>query len=171
MSWKLDNQSTTPIELAPLAGARKNTWVKPAERRAFTGVYEFTGLAPASLHRVLVSAPDGRSAELSARILPAEVPGGSAESFRVLLVSCFDLGMDPTGRVGHVVASLPEQMRPHLTLLLGDQVYLDLPTLKDFKDDIKWLAREFESKYISNWVGALRDPHEFMRTKPRARRG
>lgn len=152
--WKLDDRSTTPIELAPLTGARKNTWVGPAECRAFTGVYEFTGLAPASHHRVLVTTADGRKAELSASTLPAEVPGDSAESFRVLLVSCFDRGMDRTGRVGHVVASLPVHMRPHLTLLLGDQVYLDLPTLKDFKDNTKWLAREFEGKYISNWFGS-----------------
>ena len=153
LSWKLDNQPRTPIALAPLASARKNTWVDSAERRAFTGVYEFTGLAPASHHRVLVCL-GGQSAELSARTLPEEVPNGPAESFRVLLVSCFDRGMDRTGRVGHVVASLPIHMRPHLTLLLGDQVYLDLPTLKDFEDDIEWLAREFEGKYISNWFGS-----------------
>ena len=154
LSWKLDNESATPIALIPLTGARKNTWVDPAERRVFTGVYEFTGLAPASHHRILVTASDGRTAKLSARTLPAEVPGDSAESFRVLLVSCFDRGTDRTGRAGRVVADLPLQMRPHLTLLLGDQVYLDLPTLKDFKDDIKWLAREFEGKYISNWFGS-----------------
>ena len=153
LSWKLDNRPTIPIELAPLTGARKNTWVDPAERRAFTGVYEFTGLQPASHHRILVTTADGCTAKLSARTLPAEVPSDSAESFRVLLVSCFDRGTDSTGRAGRMVADLPIQMRPHLTLLLGDQVYLDLPTLKDFKDDIKWLAREFEGKYISNWFG------------------
>ena len=151
LSWKLEGRSATPIELAPLTGARKDTWVGPAERRAFTGVYEFTGLEPASHYQVLVTTADGRKAELSARSLPAEVSGDSAESFRVLMVSCFDRGMDRTGLAGRVVAELPSCMRPHLTLLLGDQVYLDLPTLKDFKDDIKWLAREFEGKYISNW--------------------
>ena len=159
LSWKLDGQPTKPCTLAPLASVRKNKWVEQAERRAFTGVYEFTGLNPASCHKVVVCL-DGHSAELSAHTLPAEVPNDQNESFRVLLVSCFDRGMDRTGLAGGVVADLPNHMRPHMTLLLGDQVYLDLPTLKDFKDDTKWLAREFEKKYIFNWFEypAMEDP-------------
>jgi hypothetical protein len=34
---------------------------------------------------------------------------------------------------------------------MGDQVYLDLPTLQDFKDEAAWLAQKFEQDYVRNW--------------------
>jgi phosphodiesterase/alkaline phosphatase D-like protein len=38
-----------------------------------------------------------------------------------------------------------------MTLLMGDQVYLDLPTLQDFKNEVPWLAKKFEDDYTINW--------------------
>jgi hypothetical protein len=63
---------------------------------------------------------------------------------------------------------------------MGDQVYLDLPTLKDFKDDVRWLANKFEADYTTNWQlppgysqvltaapgVAIPDDHEFWNNYP-----
>lgn len=43
--------------------------------------------------------------------------------------------------------------RPDLTLLLGDQVYLDLPAFYPFESDTAWLAERFEEDYVRNWTG------------------
>ncbi|HLM67194.1 MAG TPA: hypothetical protein VK358_06690, partial [Longimicrobium sp.] len=40
---------------------------------------------------------------------------------------------------------------PDVLLLLGDQVYLDLPPIKDLVDARPALARKFEQDYVRNW--------------------
>jgi hypothetical protein len=63
---------------------------------------------------------------------------------------------------------------------MGDQVYLDLPTLRDFKDKPVWLGEKFEQDYVHNWVepsgyanvlaaapsAALPDDHEYWNNFP-----
>jgi hypothetical protein len=44
--------------------------------------------------------------------------------------------------------------RPDLTILAGDQVYLDQP-LGDFPDDESWLRRKFHEDYKRNWFSGL----------------
>jgi hypothetical protein len=51
------------------------------------------------------------------------------------------------------VSQLTGIWQPHLSVLMGDQVYLDLPTLQDFPDDLVWLAAKFEADYVRNWQG------------------
>jgi hypothetical protein len=101
-------------------------------------LFSFPGVVPGSVHDVAVGTGT-ELATLKVRTLPAEVPMDPFETFNVLLVSCFHRDEDKTGDAGRVVEQLP--VRPHLTLLMGHQVYLDLPTLADFKsDDPGWLA-------------------------------
>jgi hypothetical protein len=69
----------------------------------------------------------------------------------VLLVSCFHQLEDKTGTAGAVLSGLA--VRPDLTLFAGDQVYLDLPTLRDFDDDPAWLGNKFQNDYLANWFG------------------
>lgn len=130
------------------------------EPRVFTGVYEFDqGIEFGSSHEVQVEARQGgrveRSSLLRIRTLPARVPAGLNESFNVLLVSCFHQHEDKGGLAGNLVSQFPGAYRPHLTLLLGDQVYLDLPTLMNFRDRTGWLAAKFEEDYTANWRGPL----------------
>jgi hypothetical protein len=73
----------------------------------------------------------------------------------VLLVSCFHQAEDRGGLAGIIVSQLKAAAKPHLTILAGDQVYLDLPTLQNFPDDQAWLAEKFENDYTLNWSGAL----------------
>jgi hypothetical protein len=72
--------------------------------RAFTGVYEFAGLLPDTLHRIIVAA-DGVRESIETRTLPAQVPTSLDGSFNVLLVSCFHQHEDPSG-AGTIVSQL-----------------------------------------------------------------
>ncbi len=39
----------------------------------------------------------------------------------------------------------------HLSILMGDQVYLDLPTVANFPGDLAKLAQKFNRDYLTNW--------------------
>lgn len=158
LAWSLDGVAAEPVALRPIASARTDDLL-PANQapetipRAFTGVYEFAGLEPDSLHTISVSAAAGGECELSARTLPSEIPTDLDRWFNVLLVSCHHAAEDRRGLSGIIVSQLRALVRPHLSILAGDQVYLDLPTLKNFEDDEVWLADKFERDYIENWRG------------------
>jgi hypothetical protein len=147
--------------------------------RAFTGVYEFAGLEPDTLHTVAVSAA-GSQRELSARTLPGAIPTDLDRWFNVLLVSCHHAAEDRGGLSGIIASHISALAKPHLSIFAGDQVYLDLPTLKNFQDDERWLADKFERDYIENWRGpdgyarvfdlapsvAIPDDHEYWNNFP-----
>ena len=116
--------------------------------------YELPGLLPDTLYTVTVQAGN-QNATLETRTLPSAVPTELNRWLNVLLVSCFHQAEDRKGLAGIIVSQLQSVARPHLTLLTGDQVYLDLPTLKDFPDDVAWLAEKFEKDYTRNWCGPL----------------
>jgi hypothetical protein len=159
LSWTLDGSQTQPAALREIASVRTDDLLPegiPPDQvpRTFTGVYEFTGLQPGTLHWISASA-DGARAELETRTLPSAVPDSMDSSFNVLLVSCFHAAEDRGGLAGQLVSELKAASAPHLTLLAGDQVYLDLPTLKNFPNDERELAEKFERDYINNWRGPL----------------
>jgi hypothetical protein len=183
LTWSLDGNPVVPTPRAPLAPARPEPRMASAGmRRTFTGVFEISGgsIFPGSFHRVEVRADDGSSARLDTRAMMTEVPAGF-EWFNVLLVSCFHRDEDKQGYAGRLASSLPPFYKPHLSILLGDQVYLDLPTLRNFHSDVSWLANDFEHKYNHNWRGpdgyarllsaapsvSTPDDHEFWNDFPR----
>ena len=159
LDWWLDGQVHTPFALDPIQSARSNQMVQAGELRAFTGVYEFRGsrVKPGTTHRVEVQSrnPGGsvERAQVSVRTLPSQVPSDLSKWFNVLMVSCFHRATDRAGLAGHVVAQLAksELYRPDMTLLLGDQVYLDLPTF-GVSGGLRKLARKFENDYRLNWA-------------------
>lgn len=159
LRWHLDGAQVEPRALRPLTSVRPDHML-PANQspanvpRAFTGVYEFAGLQPDTLHTVSVEA-GGMRAALEVRTLPDAVPFQLDRSFNVLLVSCFHQAEDRGGLAGTIVSQLKATSKPHLTIMAGDQVYLDLPTLQNFPDDLAWLANKFERDYTLNWSGPL----------------
>jgi hypothetical protein len=186
LRWFLDGVETVPMPLCPIRSVRPNAMLPalppPAEQpRVFAGVYEFTGLAANTVYTVTVEG-GGDSQVLRPRTLPDRVPATLEGTFNVLLVSCFHQAEDRKGLAGIIVSQLPPAAQPHLTLLMGDQVYLDLPTLQDFPDDEVWLARKFEEDYARNWRGtpgyaqvldaapsfSLPDDHEYWNNYPHA---
>ena len=126
-------------------------------------VYEFPELLPDTLYTITVQGGN-QSATLETRTLPSAVPTDLDRWLNVLLVSCFHQAEDRQGLAGIIVSQLQVVARPHLTLLAGDQAYLDLPTLEDFPDDVAWLASKFEQDYTSNWRWSARDIPESCRS-------
>lgn len=184
LKWFLDDVETVPVSLREISSVRGDNILlqnsSPEDQpRAFAGVYEFTGLQPDTLHTITVEA-DGVRESIEVRTLLSEVPALLDGSFNVLLVSCFHQNEDPGGFAGTIVEQLKATSKPHLTLLMGDQVYLDLPTLQDFDDDTAWLAKKFEDDYTTNWAVSpgysrvlaaapsisIPDDHEFWNNYP-----
>lgn len=196
LRWKLNGAEVVPDALRPVQSVRPDSLLpggaasSASVARAFAGVYEFTrlasgeALAPDTEYAVSVEADGLKTAAARARTLPARVTSDLNKTFNVLLVSCFHQAEDRGGLAGSIVEQLRSDAvhRPHLTLLLGDQVYLDLPPIKNFPDDPAWLARKFEDDYRRNWLGpegyakihaaapsvATPDDHEYWNNFPHA---
>ena len=146
LTWYLDGVVTEPTPVRELN--RAYSGYGPGYTGVMTGVYEFPGLQPGTIHRAQVSLGDTEYSDvLQARTLPARV---GEEPFRVLLASCFAFETDRTGLAGQIVAGLRPQ--PDLTLLVGDQVYLDQPLFESWTGDEPTLAQRFEAKYLANWT-------------------
>jgi hypothetical protein len=159
LNWLINGAPVVPVALRSLASVRPAAMLPAGAQpdrvsRAFTGVYEFTGLTPNTFYTITAEHGSGR-AMLKTRTLPAAVPAGLDRWLNILLVSCFHQAEDRKGLAGIIASQLKAVAKPHLTLLMGDQVYLDLPTLQDFPDDLAWLAEKFENDYTRNWRGPL----------------
>lgn len=147
--WKLDGAAVVPSvarALAPIAGL-----VAPGRLAIYTGMFEID--APHRPHpRVLEVEVDGQVIRRPIRTLPPSIPSEGDETFNILLSSCFHRAEDKRGRAGQVLRDA--RPRPHLSVFSGDQVYLDLPTFKDFPKDQTALLRRFADDYAANWFGA-----------------
>jgi hypothetical protein len=159
ITWTINQEQRDPTILREIASVRPDNMLlaqgSPATvPRAFTGVYEFSGLEADSPYEITATV-DGTPATLRTRTLPNEIPQDLDRWFNVLLVSCFHQAEDRGGLAGTIVSQLSAISKPHLTLLAGDQVYLDLPTLREFENNTAWLAQKFEEDYTLNWAGPL----------------
>ncbi len=150
----------------------------PVGTRTFTSAFHIEGLLPDTRYTVHVD--DLKSGEFDSvrtRTLPSQISLG--ETFRMLLVSCYHRDEDPRTLLRTLDGLFPWDARPNLVLLMGDQVYLDLPTEKDFPKKQADLEPIFEANYIANWFDAglktpLRmapviccpDDHEFWNNYP-----
>lgn len=182
LTWRVDGaEAPAPDVVRPLAPA----WPDPDRVRSATGVFDVawdsSGNDRRSLAvRVTATTPKGSaSTEEAIRRLPEALSDDPLRSFNVLLVSCFYQRKDKSGRAGALVASLTGDDRPDLVLTVGDQVYLDVPTL-NFTSDAGKLAERFDEKYRTNFasgdgyasilragpVAALPDDHEYWNNYP-----
>ncbi len=152
IQWFLNGRRITPTPLLPLDSARSSEPGTALATRTLAAVYEFSGLEADRLYDVAVVS-GSRRRSIQVRTLPEHLSKDVNHPLNVLLVSCYYQPEDRNELVGAVVRQLTGMRQPHLILLLGDQVYLDLPTLKRFKDDAAWLAQEFERTYVRNWLG------------------
>lgn len=106
--------------------------------------------------QILVDA-GGEQFEFASTSLPKEVPTLMDGSFNILLSSCYSQPEDIDGLLGTIVSQI--KVQPHLTVLAGDQVYLDLPLTQRVPDQNPDRARLLANKYYLNWLsGALRVP-------------
>lgn len=110
--------------------------------RTFSGLFEFVSDVP-----VRVEARIGQErAQLVTRPVPA-----TFETFRFLLASCYCRDEDP-GALGRAARFVATRFRPDATLLMGDQVYLDIPTLSNFPEKNPALLDMLERNYTRSWL-------------------
>jgi hypothetical protein len=165
--WRIVAAGNAPAPpSAPPGALRQLAPVRPSELapgdppRVCAGLYEFAGLQPGAAYDVTASV-EGEAATIRVRSLPTSLPEGPDEWFNILLVSCCHYFEAAPQAVENAVAQARNDCGGyggyakefHLSLLMGDQVYLDLPTFKDFPNDRAWLAGKFEDDYRRNWFG------------------
>lgn len=105
---------------------------------------------PATQERFTVLVRAGaESVSFTSKKLPQNLPAKHLPSFNLLLSSCYYQPNDKAQALGSLLKSI--KPAPDFTLLAGDQVYLDLPSLQDLPFDKQQLAQILEKKYQANW--------------------
>lgn len=181
LAFRIDGQPATPLGAPALTPIRDRTTGPgglPANHR---GVFSFVVPQPGRPYRVEVQAGAWRH-ELVTPALPHAVPQVLDGSFNILLCSCYFQPEDASGLLGTIVSQI--QRSPQLTLMLGDQVYLDLPLFEDLPETEPALSQRLGEKYRRNWassalgiaglgpvlarapVACLPDDHEFWNNYP-----
>lgn len=127
----------------------------------FLGTAVFDGLAP-NTRQVLQLGNQGSDAVLDeawVRTWPERLKGRD-DPFCLLLGSCFSKVSKSGNNVRGLAESLKDARLPHLKLLCGDQVYLDIPVLElipSAKDEMETFIVD---KYLTNW-SPRRDDAQF----------
>ncbi|HEY3596084.1 MAG TPA: hypothetical protein VGL08_01010 [Paraburkholderia sp.] len=95
--------------------------------------------------------------EFATTSLPQSVPTLLDGTFNILLLSCYSQPDDTDSLLGTIVSQI--KVQPHLTVLAGDQVYLDQPLMQNIPSANPDLAHVLADKYLKNWFsGALSVP-------------
>jgi hypothetical protein len=141
----------------PLGPVRESSARDPV---VLTSTFVLEGLPRTQRLTVQVDIDGVLSEPLWTQPVPTEV----GQSFRVLLGSCYCSYEDRGFLPGVVEGWLTGANRPHLALLAGDQVYLDLPTFRNFRPERAWLEAEFERAYANNWFGPGRGARDEAKT-------
>jgi hypothetical protein len=178
VSWRVNGQPVAPRVLRPLSP------VHDAVPSFQVAVVDFEGVGSTARVEARVGA---RRVAAHLRRQPADVPRHFLDArpgqgqLNVLLLSCFHHSQERRPQlVNQVVDAIAQdpRHRPDLAMLLGDQVYLDLPPFVPFADDEAWLARRFHGQYLGNWSKRLTgilgplpslhlpDDHEFWNNYP-----
>jgi hypothetical protein len=143
-----------------LAVGSKAVGVPPSWQRFAAGGHSLlsqrvtvSGLSPRQAYPVRLLRGSQVLADGTLTTLPAALPTPADRAFTVLLGSCFCVAQDPGGIAGAAVRQLPAQARPDVTILCGDQVYLDSPGLHFLacthgRDE---LAAELLAHYLATW--------------------
>ncbi len=181
VTFRLDGHEVVPAVLRPLEAVRIGEAAPaPGRPRLFTGGYRFEGVGG---EVVIDAAIPGASARLATRPIPARLP--EDRWFNVWLGSCYDRNTEASpnlvNRVAAHLAAGPDT-RPDLTLLVGDQVYLDVPLTEVIgrfgEPGLGGITAQFEEDYRLNWMAHLSellaaapvlctpDDHEFWNNFP-----
>jgi len=156
LTWELNRKRTTPSKgrWGPLRnGALRDPGTT---RRTWTGIFEFEVADTSTNHRVAACADAvGLERTITVRSLPTRLP---SDGIHQLLTSCFCHYEAEASTLSVALANAkracprrPGGSGPDLSLLMGDQVYLDLPSPEALPRRAHELARVFERKYLDNW--------------------
>lgn len=122
----------------------------------YFAIFMFDWPATTKRFTVEITCGDQRCA-ITSRRLPACIPGQAEGGFNLLLSSCY---YEPNDREKSPLARRIAAIKPKadLTLLAGDQVYLDLPSQQNLPTVPEKLASVLGRKYRDNWFG--RNPRQ-----------
>ena len=120
---------------------------KPLNHRA---LFKLQWPATSERFQVTVRIPDTSAKTiLTSRRPPAHLPTKAAESFNLLLSSCYYQPNDKSAALADVIRAIKPSA--DFTLLAGDQVYLDLPSHQNLPGNKKRLAQALGKKYQTSW--------------------
>lgn len=148
--------------LRPIRDAVTNAAGQALNHRA---ILQLTGLAPGTSVPVEIRAGDETRA-IVCDSLPAALPQKLDGTFNILLCSCYSQPEDASGLTGTVVSQI--KLRPHMTMMLGDQIYGDLPISEDLPDDPAGVMQKLGEKYLRNWASTELGPGGLGRVLSRA---
>lgn len=189
LSWSFNGKDVEPQAVHTLQAVRPaGVLAGSKEARTFSGVCTFPAqLATRVLNIVSVRCGGEQAVLRAVRRLPRSIRGESAGLLRVFLTSCFHVDEADAEAMAATMDCVRKacspQPGPDFSVLMGDQVYLDLPTIADFPSENPELARLLEEKYVVNWRGgaggrnfdqvlrlapffAQSDDHEFWNNYP-----
>lgn len=101
----------------------------------------------------------GQTVLFATKDLPRDVPDQMEREFQVLLFSCFSKPEDNVDLEDILVRRL--NLRPDLTIMAGDQVYLDLPVTPHLRTRDR-LTDDLRDKYVANWSSAAGNTRGIM---------
>lgn len=145
----IDQQPAMPLEPVSMLPIRDRQVGAGGQALNHQNVFRFAVRDGGGPHLVRVEA-DGQRREFTTNSLPARIPQTMEDSFNVLLCSCYSQPDDVSGLLGTIVSQI--KLQPQLTVLAGDQVYLDLPLLEDLPEQEPALSRALSEKYLRNWA-------------------
>lgn len=185
--WLLDGEEQPHAKTRLDALRPDELYTSTPDRRMWTGAVDFHVQTTSREHLVTAQLADGSARSIRVRSLPADVP---EEGLHILLSSCFYRAEACAGELSATLEAIqqhcpprPLGRRPDFSLLMGDQVYLDLPPLTHLPNEVGALAANFERKYLDNWGSSLRslarllgfapslalpDDHEYWNNYPAA---
>lgn len=149
LSFLINGISANPLGspmIAPINDKVTASNGKPLNHR---GIFRFDAPQADSMYRIEIQAGSERY-ELLTRSLPDSVPQKLEGSFNLLLFSCYYQPEDKDGLLGTIVSQI--KIKPHLTVMMGDQVYLDLPSLEDLPETDPQISQRLGEKYRRNWI-------------------
>ncbi|HEX6240713.1 MAG TPA: hypothetical protein VFZ61_07465, partial [Polyangiales bacterium] len=158
------------------------------EKNTHTGLYAVENLEAGQPYTLTLEASGAaQPAQTTLKALPSEVPADPDGGLHVLLASCFyTQEANPQTVIGTLRAACAAVPRrgalsgPDLGMLMGDQVYLDMPLSHDVPEQRVDVDRDFEQMYTRNWRSCLAqlfhaaphlnlpDDHEFWNNYPYA---
>lgn len=112
-----------------------------------------TGLAPGTNYYLTMRKGVQWLADGSVTTLPERLPNAGQRPFTVLLGSCFYGLDDKMGAVGQTYMQMPNDAKPDIKFLCGDQVYLDNPFWRFiWPRGSTWLQANSFTCYYENWT-------------------
>jgi hypothetical protein len=134
------------VPLAPIRDFAQDDKNRALNHRC---VFKITGLTAATEYTILIGSITPVPL-LKTRTLPNTLPQKMDGSLNILLCSCYSQPEDDAGLVSTIASQI--MRRTDLTLMMGDQIYGDLPLFEDLPDEDAGVADKINRKYRRNFI-------------------